>query len=201
MLSAMGDDSPAREHVLSADTIAVIEKNWFLTGRAYDLVAVDGTALGSVSEQASTGTWFFGSAAPSVFTLTDASGEVVAVMHRPGSLSRSQFVVAGANGVQAGLIEPENALPAPQFRLTAVDGAVLQLRGGAHGGTDWELIDPKDAAVVGRVHQEVANRPALLGGKQRFAVRLSPVLAGDARLLAVMATACLDYLRDVKPRR
>jgi uncharacterized protein YxjI len=187
--------------VLTADTIAVIEQSGFLTGRAYELVATDGSLLGSLTEQTSAGNWIFGSAASSTFTLVDAGGEVVAVMERPGSLGRSQFIVTDAGGGDAGLIEQENAFFAPQFRLAAPDGTVMRLTGGSLGSTDWELTDESDGSVVGRVNQEVASLSGMLGGKQRFAVRLSPLLDGEARLLAVMATVCLDYVRDTKRRR
>jgi len=187
--------------VLAADIIGVIERSGFMTSRSYDLIAGDGSALGHLSEEGSTGSWLFGSAASSSFTLRDAHGGLVATMDRPGSMGRFQFVVTDRHGAEAGLVEQENAFFAPQFELRPADGPVMRLTGGSFGGTTWELADAASEELLGRVSQEFAGIGGLLGGTQRFAVRLSPVLAGSARLLALMATICLDYVRDTKKRR
>jgi len=196
--------------LLSADTIAVIEHSRLLSARSYDLVAADGTPLGSVIEQSSAGSRLFGAAAASGFSLTDAGGALIATVQRPPSPGRAQFAVTAAGGTRIGTIDAigtadapgtENAGLAPQFRLVSADGAAMHLLGGSPGSTDWELTAGPDGTMLASIHQELAGLSGILRGTQRFAVRLSPALTGQARMLAVMAATCLDYLRDARQRR
>ncbi len=200
--SAEPEPAGGTADLLTADAFAVIEQSGFMTSRRYELVAMNGALLGELSEQTSAGNWLFGGAAASAFTLTDAAGELVATMQRPGSFGRFQFVVFDASGAEAGTVEQENAFFAPQFELSSASGLVMRLAGGLLGGTEWELQDADDESLLyGRVSQEFAGLSGVLGGTQRFTVRLSSVLTGASRLLAVTATACLDYVRDSRKRR
>ncbi len=179
----------------------MIEQPGFLTGRSYELIASDGAVLGYLTEHTSAGAWFFGGAAASTFVLEDARGGLVASMYRPGTLSRFQFIVTDADDVEAGLVEQENTFFAPEFELRSSDGPVMRLTGGSFGSTEWELVDAADEnRLYGRVSLEFAGLSGMFSGTQRFAVRLGPALSGSARLLALMATVCLDYVRDTKRR-
>jgi hypothetical protein len=55
--------------------------------------------------------------------------------------------------------------------------------------------------LIGKVSQEFNGLGGMLTDSQRFAVRLSPQLLDAHRLLALMATVCLDYVRDAKRKR
>jgi hypothetical protein len=188
--------------LLTAPTVVVVEESGFLSIGGYWLTTPDDVRLGSLRREASAAGYVFGGAATTTYRLLDARDRPIGAMERPGSFGgRSRFIVTNADGREAGTIEQENSFGAPRLLLTTVDGLVMRLLGGAFGGREWQLVDGLDESVLmGQVSQEYAGLGGLINDNQRFAVQLSPQLVGDHRLLAVMATICLDYIRDAKKR-
>jgi hypothetical protein len=188
---------------LSVDTVVVVERHGFITSGGYDLTTVDDVPIGSLFRETTATGWILGGAASSTSRLLDADGSLVGSLVRPGSLGgRSRFVVSDAHDVEVGTIEQENAFFAPRFLLTTVEGLVMRLTGGQLGSRQWQLVDGLDESVLmGQVSQEYNGLSGMLGDTQRFAVQLSPQLVGGHRLLALMATISLDYVRDAKRRR
>ena len=188
--------------LLTAGIIAVIEQSRFMSRRSYDLLAMNGAPIGYLAKRAPAGSWFSGRAGSSKFILTRPSGELVATMQRPGSSVRFHLLVTDADDAAVGTVWQVNTVRARQFELRASDGLVMRLADGSFGGTDWELADAADGSLFyGSVRLDSAKPSGMLGGTQRFAVRLAPTLTGASRLLAVMATVCLDYLRGSQDRR
>lgn len=185
--------------LLTADTIVVVERRGFLAIGGYDLITPGDVALGSLIREASAAGSFFGGAASTTFRLLDLRGVLVGTMQRPGTLGRSRFVVTEPGDAQIGTVEQENGFGAPQFLLTPARGRQLRLIGGKFGSREWKLARADDdSLIVGRVSQQYAGPSGMINNTHRFAVQLAPELTGDHRLLAVMATISLDYVRDAK---
>jgi hypothetical protein len=187
---------------LGAETVVVVERRGFITAGGYDLTTTDDEPIGSLVRETSAAGLIFGGAASSTSRLLDVNGTLIGSMLRPGSLGRSRFIVTDASDVQVGTVEQENAFLAPQFLLTTAEGLMLRLVGGKFSSRERQLVDGLDESVLmGQVSQEYNGLSGMLGDTQRFAVQLSPQLVGDHRLLALMATICVDYVLDAKRRR
>lgn len=188
--------------LLTAPTVVVVEESGFLSIGGYWLTTPDDVRLGSLRREASAAGYLFGGAATTTYRLYDARDRPIGAMERPGSLGgRSRFLVTNAHGAPAGTISQENLFGAPTLLLTTVDELTMRLTGGRLGSREWQLVDGLDESVLmGQVSQEYAGLGGLISDSQRFAIQLSPQLVGDHRLLAVMATVCLDYIRDAKKR-
>jgi hypothetical protein len=187
--------------VLTADTVVVVERGGFMSAGGYALTTAQDVPLGSLLRETSAAGFIFGGAATTTYRLLDVRDQVIGSMQRPGTLGRSRFVVTGAHGGEVGTVEQENSFGAPQLLLTTADQLVMRLSGGRWGSREWQLVDGLDESVLmGQVSQEYAGLGGMINDTQRFAVQLSPQLVGDHRLLAVMATVCLDYIRDAKVR-
>jgi hypothetical protein len=201
--TASGWGTPGAEpDLLTADTVVVAERRGFLSKDGYELLTDDDVVLGSLIQEASTASIFFGGAATTTYRLLDRWGALVASMIRPGTLGRSRFVVTDAGDVEVGTVEQENSFGAPQFLLTPVYGRQLRLVGGRFGSREWQLTHAADdSLIVGVVSQQYSGLGGMINNVQRFAVQLAPELKGDHRLLAVMATICVDYVRDAKRKR
>lgn len=188
--------------LLTAPTVVVVEESGFLSIGGYWLTTPDDVRLGSLRREASAAGYLFGSAATTTYRLYDAHDRPIGAMERPGSLGgRSRFVVTDADGASVGTVTQEGFFGAPTLLLTTADELTMRLTGGRFGSREWQLVDGLDESVLmGQVSQEYAGLGGLISDNQRFAVQLSPQLVGDHRLLAVMATVCLDYVRDAKKR-
>jgi hypothetical protein len=195
-----GASTPGPISLWNAEAVVVVENLDFLGSGGYDLVSSADVPLGSVRQERSVGGFLFGGAASTSYRVFDADGRLVGSMLRPGSLGRSVFVVSDAAGAEVGTVEQENQFMAPQFRLVTVDGLVMRLTGGQFGSGEWQLVDGLDESVLmGVVHRQF-GLGSMLSGSDRFMIELSPQLAGGHRLLALLATICLDYVRDAKKR-
>jgi hypothetical protein len=187
--------------LLTAATVVVVESPGFLSAGGYTLIDADDIPLGSLVTETSAAGFIFGGAATTTYRLLDPHDRVLGSMVRPGTLGRSRFVVTGADGTHIGTVEQENNFGAPVLLLTTHDGLLMRLSGGQFGSREWQLVDGLDQSVLmGQVSQEYAGLGGMINDAQRFAVQLSPQLIGNHRLLAVMATVCLDYIRDAKKR-
>jgi hypothetical protein len=188
-----------RPDLLAVATVVVTERSGFLSGRSHDLTAPDGEPLATLTEEVSTGSWIFGSAASSRFVLAEPRGALLAMMERPGSFPRAGFLVTDHDGCDVGEVEQ---LPG-QFVLIDVDGTALRLIGGRRGPVgagrpaDRHLLDEEDR-ILGRTTADLPALAGLLPGARRFAVQLSPELTGPARLLAMMVGVCADLVRDTQ---
>jgi hypothetical protein len=187
--------------LFTAATVVVVEAAGFLSTGGYTLTDADDVPLGSLLVETSAAGLIFGGAASTSYRLLDDRNRVLGSMVRPGTLGRSRFVVTRADGTHVGTVEQENNFGAPVLLLTTADGLLMRLSGGQFGSREWQLVDGLDEGVLmGQVSQEYAGLGGMINDAQRFAVQLSPQLVGDHRLLAVMATICLDYIRDAKRR-
>jgi hypothetical protein len=185
--------------LLTAATVVVVENAAFLSTGGYTLTDADDVPLGSLVAETSAAGFIFGRAATTTYRLLDPRNRVLGSMVRPGTLGRSRFDVTGAGGTHIGTVEQENSFGAPVLLLTTADGLLMRLSGGRFGSREWQLVDGLDESVLmGQVSQEYAGLSGMINDTHRFAVQLSPQLIGDHRLLAVMATVCLDHIRDAK---
>jgi hypothetical protein len=190
---------PTNPDLMNAEAVVVAENAAFLGPGGYDLMTSAQVMLGTVRQERSAAGWLLGEAASTTYRMFHVDGRLVASMLRPGRLGRSVFVVSDARDLEIGTVEQENAFMAPQFRLVTADGLVMRLTGGQFGSGEWQLVDGLDESVLmGLVHRQYGGLGQMLSGTDRFMVELSPQLQGGHRLLALMATICLDYVRDAK---
>jgi hypothetical protein len=194
--TSWGSPVPGQD-LLDADTVVVVERAGFLTTGGYELTTVNDIPLGSLIAETSAAGLIFGSAATTTYRLLDTRGALIGSMLRPGTLGRSRFVVTDAGGAEIGTVEQENSFGSPQLLVTTAEGLTLRLTGGQWGSREWRLVDGIDPSVLmGLVSQQYSGLGGMMNDTHRFAVQLTPQLVGDHRLLAVMATVCLDYIRD-----
>ena len=165
----------------------------------YDLFAADGSPLGRIEEQASLGSFFARKLATLTFVVSDAAGDTVATVAKPGSIGRSAFFVTDASGQQVGSIEQENVFLDPQFTVRTPTGD-LRLTSTAVNAWTWSMTD-QAGAEVGSISREFAGLADMFTSAESFVVRLGPTLSGPSRLVALVACACLDFVRDERKRR
>ena len=186
--------------LLEAPVVVVSQVAKFSSPREeYDLFAPDGTALGRIEEQASLGSFFARKLATLTFVVSDESGSQLATIQKPGSIGRSAFFVTGASGQQVGSIEQENIFLDPQFTVRTPTGD-LRLTSTAVAAWTWSLVD-QAGTEVGTIDREFAGLADMFTSAESFVVRLGAGLSGASRLVALVACACLDFVRDERKRR
>ena len=186
--------------LLEAPVVVVSQVAKFSSPREeYDLFASDGTALGRIEEQASLGSFFARKLATLTFVVSDESGNPLATIEKPGSIGRSAFFVSDASGQQLGSIEQENVLLDPQFIVRTQTGD-LRLTSTPVAAWTWSLVD-QTGTEVGTINREFAGLADMFTSAESFVVRLGPSLAGSSRLVALVACASLDFVRDERKRR
>jgi uncharacterized protein YxjI len=185
--------------LLDAPVVVVVEVAKFSSPREeYDLYAPDGTPLGRIEEQPSFGSFFARKLATLTFAVTDSSGATVGTVQKPGKIGRSAFLVCDAAGQQVGSIEQENLLMDPQFTLRTSAGD-LRLTSAAINAWAWQLVDAT-GAEVGKINREWAGLADVFTSRQHFVVEIGPTLTGSARFVALVACACLNFVREEKRR-
>src|SRR4051795_12246548 len=95
--------------LLAAPVVVVTQRPKFLSQRfEYDLHAPDGQPLGEVVEQPGSNKWLLGNLAELRYVVSDASGQPVLVLDKPGSWGRQHFLVQDMNGTQLGEVQQES---------------------------------------------------------------------------------------------
>ena len=128
------------------------------------------------------------------FQVTDAGGALVGTIEKPGAIGRSSFLIYDASGQQVGIIEQENLFMDPQFTLHTSAGD-YRLTSAAINAWTWTLADAA-GAEVGGISREFAGLADVFTSAEHFVVQLGEQLTGSARLVALVACACLDFVRD-----
>jgi uncharacterized protein YxjI len=186
--------------LLSAPVVVVSQRPKMLSQRAeYDLYAADGQQLGTVIEQPGSGKWLLGQLAELRYVVSDASGQPVLVLDKPGSWGRQHFAVQDLHGVQLGEVQQESMFFAPQFDLRASDGSTGRLDGGRMMSWEW-TIEGAAGQPVGRVTKKLGGLANFLMSADNFVVELGPDLVGPMRAVALTACVCLDVVRHEKQR-
>jgi uncharacterized protein YxjI len=165
----------------------------------YDLFTPAGEPLGAVAEEPGSNKWLLGNFAHLRFVVSDAAGRPVLLLDKPGSWARSRFGVLDARETPLGEMEQENILFAPQFALSAVDGATGRLDGGRMWSWEW-TIEGAAGAPVGRVTKQFAGLAEMFTAADNYVVELGPELTGPLRAVALTACVCLDVVRDQEKR-
>ena len=165
----------------------------------YDLHAPDGQPLGEVVEQPGSNKWLLGNLAELRYVVSDASGQPVLVLDKPGSWGRQHFLVQDINGNQLGEIQQESMFLAPQFDLRASDGSTGRLDGGRMMSWEWTIEGP-GGEPVGRVTKTFGGLANFLMSADNFVVELGPDLTGPMRAVALTACVCLDVVRHERQR-
>jgi uncharacterized protein YxjI len=181
--------------LLEAPAVVVQQVAKFSSPREeYDLFTTDGTPLGRIEEQASLGSFFARKLATLRFLVTDAAGATVGAIEKPGAIGRSSFLVYDASNQQVGVIEQENLFLDPQLTLHTPSGD-FRLTSAAINAWTWTLADPA-GTQVGGISREFAGLADVFTSAEHFVVQLGPQLTGPTRLVALLACACLDFIRD-----
>jgi uncharacterized protein YxjI len=186
--------------LLDAPAIVVQQVAKFSSPREeYDLFAPDGTALGRIEELASLGSFFARKLATLRYEVTDVSGAQVGAIEKPGAIGRSSFLVYDAAGAQVGVIEQENVFLDPQFSLRTPSGD-FRLTSAAINAWTWSL-ESASGERVGGISREFAGLADIFTSAEHFVVELGPQLTGSTWLVALVACACLDFVRDQRASR
>jgi hypothetical protein len=130
--------------------------------------------------------------------VADEAGPVWWLEQR-SSMFSSTFEVAGAGGEPLGSLVQENAVLAPQFRLTAADGMVARLDGGRMGSWDWSLED-LDGTQLGQVSREMTGVLDMVAKERTYVVRRGAQLPRGLWPLAALSCVCWDIVHERKRR-
>lgn len=157
----------------------------------FDLVDAEGRPLGAVTEQAAGHAWLLGNVSERHWLVTDAAGQTVFLLHKPGSWGTQHFSVVDAEGAPVGEVQQLRAASF-QFQLTAADGGTARLRGQFWQGRHWTLEDA-DGNEVGQVTDTFPSLSHLFTHPNTFIVELG-TLAGQLRALALTSAVCLEVI-------
>lgn len=186
--------------LLAAPVVVVTQRPKMMSQRAeYDLHSAEGLSLGEVIEQPGSGKWLLGQLAQLRYVVSDASGQPVLVLDKPGAWGRQHFSVQDAHGVQLGEVQQESMFLAPQFDLRASDGSTGRLDGGRMMSWEW-TIEGAAGQHVGRVTKKFGGLASFLMSADNFVVELGPELVGPMRAVAFTACVCLDVVRQERKR-
>lgn len=103
------------------------------------------------------------------------------------------------NDTAVGAIEQDNAVFAPQFTLTAADGASGRLSGGGLGGGSWRVTNETGSIATAKTTSQY--RGPAFAGMRGYVIAVDAELAGPMRALVPLAFVCLDVVRVMKRRR
>ncbi len=181
--------------LMTAPQVVVARHSGFLWLKpTWDLSTPHGEVLGTVVRQPG-GSLIFGGSIR--FVATDAGGNVVWLMNHFATMRISRFVVAGAAGEPIGRVTQENAMFAPQFRLTGADGAEIRLVGGRMGSWTWTLEDIA-GGPLGLVVRQQTSLTDMFVKEHTYLVERGDGLGGGLWPLAVLSSICLDIVHDRK---
>lgn len=183
--------------LLDAPVVVVSQVPKFSSPRAeYDLFLLDGTPLGRIEEQPSIGSFFARKMSTLTFAVSDASGAAIATFAKPGAIGRSTFYVSDTANQQVGTIVQENVFLDPQFTIQTQTG-VFRLTSAALAAWAWSLVDT-EGKQVGQIARQWAGMADVFTSAEHFVVQLDEALTGPTRLVALIACACMDVIRDIK---
>ena len=113
--------------------------------------------------------------------------------------TRSQFQLTDeAAAAILGTVVQENAMFAPQLRLTSGDRA-LRLDGGRMGSWEWSFVDGAGRGY-GRMTRHSAGLAAFVSKERTYVVERGELLDDGLWPLAVISSICLDIVHDRKAR-
>jgi hypothetical protein len=181
--------------LVSATGVAVVRHPGFLWVKpSWGLLTSTGEDLGSVVRQPG-GNLILGGHLR--YVVAGPAGDVLWLMDQYSSFKLSRFVVLDQLEVPVGEVLQENALFAPQFRLTSADGAVVRLDGGRNRSWAWTLQD-----LAGQPLGSMTRQPSALTAsffKERtYLVERGEGLGGGLWPLAMLSCICLDIVHERK---
>lgn len=195
-----GPADPAGPRLLAVPEIVLRERQGFFASSAnYELFTPDAAPLGAIDKEPGTGGFF--SRKELTYLLTDPDGGTIAEVAKPGTWGRDRFEVRLPDGTAVGLLQRENWWTSPSL-LVGADGFTARLSGGGwFSGGVRELTEAESERVLGTVSQGYDGLGAFFSGTQTYVVRLSDELAGHARLVSVVAVACIDLLLNEQEKQ
>jgi hypothetical protein len=188
------------ETLLTAPAVVVRPLRQLLSQRAdFRFVSFGGDLLAEVVESPGSGKALLGNFASVRLVVSEPGGAPLFLVDKPSRYLRSSFLVLDPAEQRVGVVEQENAVLAPQFSLSAVDGLTARLTGGGMFNGVWAITGP--AGPVASVSTPARYGGAGALGYNGYVVELDASVSGPMRAVALMAILCLDVVRVLKRRR
>jgi hypothetical protein len=179
--------------LLEQTTVVVQRSPGFLwKAPSWMLLDRQGVPLAQVTRRQ---TSFFGKRCAYDVTAPDGTG-MWTLEQVSGSKSRFRLVDE-STATSLGTVVQENAMFAPQLRLTSGGSRELRLDGGRMGAREWSYVDGARRGY-GRLTRHSAGFAAFVAKERTYVVERGELLDDELWPLAVISSICLDIVHDRK---